>query len=228
MLWGINCKCKHFYDYGFKTNYNQNVQHSALVKIAKTPHSTSNLPFNNVPVCACAVVPESLSLKNPGQSYLKVSPGGSRIRQADRTTGLYKDFNPGTVSEENFQTGQHYWEIEVREKPDWTVGVKMGVAKSAESEILLHLKHSKGYVLSCDGKNTTLNTRDKPQKIGLYLDCERKQVSFYNADNMSRLAQISYSSKQPCCLTLVPGLYLDGMNSDPLTVCSYEFSTGKH
>lgn len=162
-----------------------------------------------------------------------MSPGGTRIRQADRVTGLYKDFNPGTVSEENFQAGQHYWEIEVREKPDWTVGVKMGAekqlsaAKSAESEILLHLKHSKGYVLSCDGKDTTLNTRDKPQKIGLYLDCERKQVSFYNADNMSRLVQINYSSKQPCCLTLVPGLYLDGINSDPLTVCSYEFNTGK-
>ncbi|XP_026140392.1 tripartite motif containing 108 isoform X1 [Carassius auratus] len=179
-------------------------------------------------------VPESLTLKNPGQSYLKVSPGGARIRQADRATVLYKNFNPGTVSEENFQAGQHYWEIEVREKPDWTVGVKMGsekelsAAKSAESEILLHLKHSKGYVLSCDGKDTTLNTRDKPQKIGLYLDCDRKQVSFYNADDMSHLAQINYSSKQPCCLTLVPGLYLDGMNSDPLSVCSYEFSTGNH
>ncbi len=155
-----------------------------------------------------------------------MSPGGARIRQADRVTVLYKDFNPGTVSEENFQTGQHYWEIEVREKPDWTVGVKMGAAKSAESEILLHLKHSKGYVLTCDGKDTTLNTRDKPQKIGLYLDCERKQVSFYNADNMSRLAQINYKLMNPCCLTLVPGLYLDGINCDPLTVCSYKFNTG--
>ncbi|KAL1259280.1 hypothetical protein QQF64_009857 [Cirrhinus molitorella] len=171
-------------------------------------------------------VPESLTLKNPGQSYLKVSPGGARIRQADRGTSLYKDFNPGTVSEENFQAGQHYWEIEVGEKPDWTVGVKIG-AKSAESEILLHLKHTKGYVLSCDGKDSTLNTRDKPQKIGLYLDCEKMQVSFYNADNMSRLAQINYKSKQPCCLTLIPGLYLDGKNSDPLTVCSYKFNTGR-
>ncbi|XP_016319535.1 zinc-binding protein A33-like [Sinocyclocheilus anshuiensis] len=178
-------------------------------------------------------VPESLTLKKSGESYLKVSPGGTRIRQADRVTALYKDFNPGTVSEKNFQAGQHYWEIEVGEKPDWTVGIKMGAEKQlsatkpAESEILLHLKHSKGYVLTCDGKDTTLNTRDKPQKIGLYLDCERKQVSFYNADNMSHLTQINYSSKQPCWLTLVPGLYLDGMNSDSLTVCSYEFNTGK-
>ncbi|XP_048007943.1 tripartite motif containing 108 isoform X1 [Megalobrama amblycephala] len=174
-------------------------------------------------------VPESLTLKNPGESYLKVSPGGARVRQADRMSGLYKDFNPGTVSVENFQTGQHYWEIEVGKKPDWTVGVKMSsekqTTKSGESEILLHLKHNKGYVLSCDGKDTPLSTRDKPQKIGLYLDCERKQVSFYNADNMSQLVQINYSSKQPCCLSLVPGLYLDGTNSDPLTVCSYEFNS---
>ncbi|KAL0172281.1 hypothetical protein M9458_032592, partial [Cirrhinus mrigala] len=168
-------------------------------------------------------VPENLTLKDPRSTYLKVSPEGNRIRQTDRVTGLYKNFNPGTVSEEYFQAGQHYWEIEVGEKPDWTVGVKMDAitqlspAKPAESEILLHLKHSKGYVLSCDGKDTTLNTRDKPQKIGLYLDCGRKQVSFYNADNMSCLAQINYKSNHPCCLTLIPGLYLDGMNSDPLT-----------
>lgn len=171
-------------------------------------------------------VPESLTLKNPGESYLKVSPGGARIRQADRVTGLYKDFNPGTVSEENFQSGQHYWEVEVGEKPDWTVGIKMGADKK-QSEILLHLKHNKGYVLSCDGKDSPLNTRDKPQKIGLYLDCERKQVLFYNADNMTRLVQKKYSSKQSCCVTLVPGIYLDGKNSDPLAVCSYEFNTGK-
>ncbi|ROL48162.1 Zinc-binding protein A33 [Anabarilius grahami] len=186
-------------------------------------HSTTDSSFNNVSLCVCAVVPESLTLKNPGESYLKVSPGGGRVRQADRMSGLYKDFNPGTVSVENFQTGQHYWEIEVDKKPDWTVGIKMSSEK--ESEILLHLKHNKGYVLSCDGKDTPLSTRDKPQKIGLYLDCGRKQVSFYNADNMSRLVQINYSSKQPCCLSLVPGLYLDGTNSDPLTVCSYEFNS---
>ncbi|RXN34063.1 zinc-binding A33-like protein [Labeo rohita] len=175
-------------------------------------------------------VPENLTLKHPRSTYLKVSPEGSRIRQADRVTGLYKNFNPGKVSEENFQVGQHYWEIEDGKKLDWTVGIKIDAgtqlyaAKSAERKILLHLKHSKRYFMSYEGKDT----RDKPQKIGLYLDSDRKQVSFYNADNMSCLAQINYKSKQSCCLTLVPGLYLDGMNSDPLTVCSYEFNTGNH
>ncbi|XP_057196143.1 tripartite motif containing 108 isoform X2 [Triplophysa rosa] len=176
-------------------------------------------------------VPESLTLKNPGDSYLKVSPGGARIRQADRVSALYKDFNPGTVSVENFESGQHYWEIDVGEKPDWTVGIMMGEVnrktKSAESEIQLHLKHNEGYVLSCDGRDTPLSTRDKPRKIGLYLDCERKQISFYNADNMSRLAQRNYSSKQPCCVRLVPGLYLKGANSDSLTVCTYGANTTK-
>jgi len=171
-----------------------------------TSHSTTDSSFNNVSACVCALVPERMS-------------------------GLYKDFNPGTVSVENFQSSQHYWEVEVGKKPDWTVGIKMGeekqTTKADESEILLHLKHNKGYVLSCDGKDTPLRFRDKPQKIGLYLDCERKQVSFYNADNMSRLIQINYSSKQPCCLSVVPGLYLDGINSDPLTVCSYEFNSGR-
>ncbi|XP_051999827.1 nuclear factor 7, brain-like [Xyrauchen texanus] len=177
-------------------------------------------------------VPECLTLKDPGDSYLKVSPEGTGIRQADRMSGLYKYFNPGTVSVENFQAGQHYWEVEVGKKQDWTVGIKMGTekqkTKSAEQEIQLHLKHNKGYVLSCNGEDTPLSTSDKPRKIGLYLDCERKQVSFYNAESMSLWAQRNYSSKQPCCLSLVPGLYLDGMNSDPLTVCLYGSNPGKH
>ncbi|XP_056618292.1 nuclear factor 7, ovary-like isoform X2 [Triplophysa dalaica] len=176
-------------------------------------------------------VPGILTLKNPGDSYLKVSPGGTRIRQADRMSALYKDFNPGTVSVENFKSGQHYWEVEVGEKPDWTVGIMMGEVnlktKSAESEIQLHLKHNEGFVLSCDGRDTPLSTRDKPRKIGLYLDCERKQISFYNADNMSRMAQRNYSSKQPCCVSLVPGLYLKGENSDSLNVCIYGANTTK-
>ncbi|XP_065101858.2 E3 ubiquitin-protein ligase TRIM62-like [Paramisgurnus dabryanus] len=176
-------------------------------------------------------VPESLTLKNPGESYLKVSPGGARIRQADRTSALFKGFNPGTVSEETFQSGQHYWEVEVGDKPDWTVGIMMGEvklkSKSADSEIQLHLKHNKGYVLSCDGQETSLKSQDKPRKIGLYLDCTRKQISFYNADIMSLWAQRNYSLNKPCCVSLVPGRYLDGVNSDPLTICTYRFKNSK-
>ncbi|XP_055065872.2 nuclear factor 7, brain-like [Misgurnus anguillicaudatus] len=170
-------------------------------------------------------VPESLTLKNPGESYLIVSPGGARIRQADRMSALFRGFNPGTVSEENFQSGQHYWEVKVGDKPDWTVGIMIGEVnlktKSVESEIQLHLKHNTGYVLSSDGQETLLKSQDKPRKIGLYLDCKRKQISFYNADNMSLWAHWKYSSNKPCCVSLVPGLYLDGVNSDPLTICTY-------
>ncbi|KAI4897182.1 hypothetical protein NFI96_025400 [Prochilodus magdalenae] len=170
-------------------------------------------------------VPETLSIKDPADSYLKVAPGGAHVWQAERKSNYYKNYNPGVVSNETFQSGQHYWEIEVGKKLDWSIGVKIEKDKQKASSnsngVHLHLRHGKGYVFSSDGKELPAAVKGKPGKIGLYLDCQRKQVSFYDADAMSLIVLTSYNSGLPCSISLVPGLYLEGTNNDPLTVCTY-------
>ncbi|XP_030640662.1 zinc-binding protein A33 [Chanos chanos] len=171
-------------------------------------------------------VPETLTIKDSGDSYLKVSPGGARVRQADRQTSQYKSYNPGVVTKDTFQRGQHYWDVEVGEKLDWSIGVTADTdpkKKDPKKQITLHLKHEKGYILSHEDKEIpiTMNPLVKPRKIGLYLDCDRRRVSFYNADNMTLIQACNFSSIPPYSISLCPGLYLDGKNNDPLTVCWY-------
>lgn len=175
-------------------------------------------------------VPGILSITESGDSYLKVSPGKSSVRQADRQSSIYKEYNPGVVSEQTFQSGQHYWEIEVGNKLDWSIGVKTEVEKQSKTQsiktkdskdVYLHLINGKGYTFSYNGKEVPIEVKRKPSKIGLYLDCDRKQVSFYDADIMTQIFVTSYKSDLPCSISLFPGVYLDGENNDPITVCSY-------
>ncbi|XP_047011057.1 tripartite motif containing 108 [Ictalurus punctatus] len=175
-------------------------------------------------------VPGILSITESGDSYLKVSPGKSSVRQADRQSSIYKEYNPGVVSEQTFQSGQHYWEIEVGNKLDWSIGVKTEVEKQSRKQsvktkdskdVYLHLINGKGYTFSYNGKEVPIEVKRKPSKIGLYLDCDRKQVSFYDADIMTQIFVTSYKSDLPCSISLFPGVYLDGENNDPITVCSY-------
>ncbi|XP_062848827.1 zinc-binding protein A33-like [Trichomycterus rosablanca] len=170
-------------------------------------------------------VPELLNLKDTTDSYLKLSPGKLSVRQADRQSGYYKEYNPGVISTETYDRGQHYWEFEVGKKLDWSIGVTTEMKKKAKekqtNEVHLHLKHDKGYTLTSHDKEMSIGIKRKPSQIGLYLDCERKVVSFYDADIMSLIFQSSYTSDLPCAVSLFPGIYLDGKNIDPVTVCSY-------
>ncbi|XP_030641412.1 zinc-binding protein A33-like [Chanos chanos] len=172
-------------------------------------------------------VPERLTIEP--QFILRASSDGLSVRQPDREKNQGGGRRDQAESKETFRSGQHYWEVEVGEKLDWSVGVvKTGKLfgedkPSPGAESKLHLKHDRGFTFTSDGKETPVLTdvREKPRKIGLYLDCKRHQVSFYNADNMRLIHSASISSCPPYSISLGPGLYLEGKNGDPLTVCCY-------
>ncbi|XP_062393601.1 tripartite motif containing 108 [Sardina pilchardus] len=170
--------------------------------------------------------PERLSMKDPGDSYLKVSPEGHSVRQVDRSGGMYKSYNPGASTKQTFKSGRHYCELDVGGKQSWSVGLKVEMTAKLElpeKEILLHLKNGGGYVFSHDGTETPVSNapKDPPRRIGLYLDCDKQQVSFYDGDTM-RLIHLSFCSfLQPCSISVCPGLYLDGKNANPVTFCWY-------
>ncbi|XP_043942056.1 zinc-binding protein A33-like [Protopterus annectens] len=97
------------------------------------------------------------------------------------------------LGSEGFMSGRHYWEVEVKNKTEWCVGVakesinrKKYITMSPEKGYwTLHL--SKNVYKVCDTTPKDLGLSEKPQRIGMYLDYEGGQVSFYNADNMSHL-----------------------------------------
>ncbi|XP_043940832.1 zinc-binding protein A33-like [Protopterus annectens] len=90
--------------------------------------------------------------------------------------------------------GRHYWEVIVENKNEWNIGViKESVKRNSNTE----KKPEKGfwslYLMEYDilkamtSTPQVLNLTRKPQKVGVYLDYEGGQVSFYDATNMSHL-----------------------------------------
>lgn len=98
------------------------------------------------------------------------------------------------LASQGFQSGRHYWEVEVGSKPKWDVGV---ASESADRRGKIKLSPESGYwTLRMRNGNecsagtqpwTRLQLSAAPQRLGVFLDCEERRVSFYDADSMSLL-----------------------------------------
>ncbi|XP_078073764.1 zinc-binding protein A33-like [Mustelus asterias] len=91
-------------------------------------------------------------------------------------------------------SGRHYWEVEVGDKTDWEVGVaresgnrKADLTLGPEHDYwALRLRNGDGYG-ALESPLVPLTPRVNPRNIGVFLDYEGGQVSFYDADDMSVL-----------------------------------------
>lgn len=97
------------------------------------------------------------------------------------------------VGQEGYASGRHYWEVEVGER-DW----RLGVAKaSAVRQGFRSLNTDTGYLTlrlerGTDLKALTVPATPLPQslvprKVGIYLDYEQGQLSFYDVEKRSHL-----------------------------------------
>ncbi|XP_062848595.1 nuclear factor 7, brain-like [Trichomycterus rosablanca] len=166
-------------------------------------------------------VPDRNAISDCHDPYLRVYSDGRSITRTAKKGIFYrqKDYRPLARTHKTFHSGQHYWEVDVGEKTDWSVGVDGGRISYLNKDISLHLKYDQGYTIKENGTETDKELAGKPRRIGLYLDCDRRQVCFYNADDMNLLHTSTYSSSTSYFLSLSPGAYLQGRNTDPLIVC---------
>ncbi|XP_076826963.1 E3 ubiquitin-protein ligase TRIM17-like [Brachyhypopomus gauderio] len=166
-------------------------------------------------------VPNRNVISDCHDPYLRVSSDGRSVMRAAKR-GIFchkKEYRPFARTHKSFHSGQHYWEVDVGEKPDWSVGVDSGCLSNLSKNIGLHLKYNQGYCIEENDTETDKELAVKPRRIGLYLDCDRQQVHFYNADNMTLLHMSTAPSPAPFSLSLSPGAYTQGRNTEPLTLC---------
>ncbi|XP_062903522.1 zinc-binding protein A33-like [Mobula hypostoma] len=124
------------------------------------------------------------------------------------------------LSSQSFMSGRHYWEVYVGYKISWVVGVcRESVKRNGD----ISYTPERGYWVihfsfnSVEVPNVISNLDIKPRKLGVYLDYERGQVSFYNADNMCHLHTYTGSFTEKLCLILNPCTDKPD-NSEPLTL----------
>ncbi|XP_028816021.1 tripartite motif containing 105 isoform X2 [Denticeps clupeoides] len=99
---------------------------------------------------------------------------------------------------QGFQSGRHYWEVEVGSKLKWDVSVAL---ETVDRRARVKLCPENGYWTlrlrngsQCSAGTqpwTPLRTVSVPRRIGVFVDFEDRRVSFYNADSMSLLWSFS-------------------------------------
>ncbi|XP_036401440.1 E3 ubiquitin-protein ligase TRIM39-like [Megalops cyprinoides] len=86
---------------------------------------------------------------------------------------------------EGFTSGRHYWEVGVKGKTEWRIGV---VKESAEHRVSIALNTQTGYwilhlqlgVLMAVTTPVCKLPQSIPSRVGVYLDIEEGQLSFYD------------------------------------------------
>lgn len=164
---------------------------------------------------------EPLTLKSDNM-YMSVSDDG---RSASSLTRLkltsiicpycgmskkLKDFtgNVSAFSNIKFTSGQHYWEVDVGQRNDWELGLQNN-----------YLKYDGQTYVVCGRETTTVELNPKPKKIGFYLNCSSRELSFYDADTMKHIHTLSSDVQVPASAYF--NIRCTASDKNPMTVCWY-------
>uniref|UniRef100_A0A8C8RJR1 RING-type E3 ubiquitin transferase n=1 Tax=Pelusios castaneus TaxID=367368 RepID=A0A8C8RJR1_9SAUR len=88
------------------------------------------------------------------------------------------DTYPEVLGAERFTGGRCYWEVEVGDKTEWT----LGVCRESVSKKGMHGKYK-----ARTSPSTPLPVSDSPSRVGIFLDYEAGEVLFYNVTDGSHL-----------------------------------------
>ncbi|XP_064871354.1 butyrophilin subfamily 2 member A2-like isoform X2 [Oncorhynchus nerka] len=103
------------------------------------------------------------------------------------------DIVPYVLGTEGFSSGRFYYEVQVEGKNGWTLGV---ARETINRKKFIHLKPENGCwtvwlryeeYKALTGPSVVLSLREKPQKVGVFVDYEKGQVSLYNVEARSHI-----------------------------------------
>ncbi|KAG8438155.1 hypothetical protein GDO86_008735 [Hymenochirus boettgeri] len=106
------------------------------------------------------------------------------------------DMKPCVLGNTGYRSGIRYWEVEVGGGIYWSVGVAIqSVCRKGMFKIepcsgiwaigLLGMYTDRYYAFTCP--DTLLHPKDRPVRIGVFLNCEEEYLSFYNGESYEHL-----------------------------------------
>uniref|UniRef100_A0A673GN15 Uncharacterized protein n=1 Tax=Sinocyclocheilus rhinocerous TaxID=307959 RepID=A0A673GN15_9TELE len=135
---------------------------------------------------------------------LILSDDGKQVRHGDIKQKLPNnperfDHYPGVLGKEGFSSGRFYFEVQVKEKIEWDLGV------ARES---INRKGREG----TDQNTTSLWILDlKPQKVGVFVDYEEGLVSLYDVESRSHICSFTgqFFTEKLSPLISSPDIYIE-------------------
>ncbi|XP_044837840.1 butyrophilin subfamily 2 member A1-like isoform X2 [Mauremys mutica] len=139
---------------------------------------------------------------------------------------------PSVLGTEGFAGRRHYWEVEVGDKTRWTLGVcresvsRRGlVTHSPENGCwAVQLRYWRYEALT--STPTPLPVSVRPSRVGIFLDYEAGEVSFYNVTDRSRLFTFTDTFSGRLRPYFRPGRNAGGTNAAPLIICPVPAQAG--
>ncbi|XP_076023570.1 zinc-binding protein A33-like [Genypterus blacodes] len=135
-------------------------------------------------------------------------------------------------AKQSFSSGRFYFEVQVKGKTEWTLGVTRETSKrkgditlSPEegywTVVLRNVDEYKAY----DDSVVTLSLESKPEKVGVFVDYEEGLVSFYDVDAAALIFSFTGCSFTHKLLPYFsPELNYGGTNSAPLIISAVSHS----
>ncbi|XP_074489605.1 E3 ubiquitin-protein ligase TRIM21-like [Sebastes fasciatus] len=162
--------------------------------------------------------------------YLILSDDGQQVNCGERKNLPDNperfDTCPSVLAKQSFSSGRFYYEVQVKGKTEWDLGV---ARESINRKGIITLNPQNGYwtiwlrnkneYKACAGPLVSLSLKSQPEKVGVFVDYEEGLVSFYDVD----AAALIYSFTG-CCFTeklypyFSPSLNYGGKNSAPLII----------
>ncbi|XP_068579772.1 E3 ubiquitin-protein ligase TRIM21-like [Cebidichthys violaceus] len=162
---------------------------------------------------------------------LILSDDGKQVHDSDVKKKLPNnperfEYKVYVLTKQSFSSGRFYYEVQVKGKTKWSLGV---VRESINRKEFITLSPQEGYWMiclrneneyeACDDSSVRLSLKSQPQKVGVFVDYEEGLVSFYDVD----AAALIYSFTG-CCFTeklypfFSPCNNNKGKNSAPLII----------
>ncbi|XP_029111859.1 zinc-binding protein A33-like [Scleropages formosus] len=138
---------------------------------------------------------------DPDTAHLQLVLSEDRKRVKHENTKQELPDNPerfkrriGVLGKEGFSSGKHYWEVQVGDKTDWDLGVVRESINRKGKPILspnngywtIWLRNGNEYKANAES-SVSLPLSVRPQKVGVHVDYEEGQVSFYSVEDKSHI-----------------------------------------
>ncbi|XP_067424005.1 E3 ubiquitin-protein ligase TRIM39-like [Emydura macquarii macquarii] len=133
---------------------------------------------------------------------------------------------------EGFPGGRHYWEVEVGDKTEWALGVcresvsRKGKVKLTPGNDYWAVRLKEGKYEACTSPLTLLPMSVRPSQVGIFLDYEAGEVSFYNVNDRSQLFTFTDTFSEKLHPYFYPGPNAGGKNAAPLIICPVPAQAG--
>ncbi|XP_036452082.1 E3 ubiquitin-protein ligase TRIM39-like [Colossoma macropomum] len=163
--------------------------------------------------------------------HLILSDDGKRVTHGDTEQNLPDnpkrfDYCASVLGKEGFSSGRFYYEVQVRGKTEWDLGVARESINRKRINLLnpqngfwaVTLRNGNKYE-ACAGLSVALSLRERPQKVGVFVDYKEGLVCFYDVESRSHIYSFTGQSFTEKLYPYLSPCYNDGgKNSAPLII----------